>query len=165
MNAFAAKIFALVPILGLLIQPLVARPHPAVEDEKVIRKVVAALEEAWNRHDMKAWAALFAQDSDFVNVAGAHWQGRAEIESKHEEAHRMMFRESTLTIEDAGIKFLRSDVALAHVTWGLVGDKDPDGTPRPSRRGIFTLVLAKQDGNWLMVAAQNTNIREPARPR
>jgi hypothetical protein len=49
-------------------------------DQAPIRQTVMRLQEAWNRHDMKAFANLFAEDADFVNVAGAWWKGRAEIE-------------------------------------------------------------------------------------
>jgi len=44
-----------------------------------------------------------------------------------------------------------------HVSWGLKGDKDPDGSPRQPREGIFTWVAVKERGNWLIRAAQNTN--------
>jgi len=39
-------------------------------DETEIRRVELGLQEAWNHHDMKAWADLFTEDADFVNVAG-----------------------------------------------------------------------------------------------
>ena len=48
-----------------------------------IANVVDGLTESWNRHDMEAYAAQFAEDADFVNVIGMHWRGRAEIEARH----------------------------------------------------------------------------------
>ena len=56
------------------------------------------------------------------------------------------------------IRFLAPDVALIHQTWSMAGDKNPDGTPRPPRDGIFTQVFVKRDGKWLITASQNTNI-------
>jgi hypothetical protein len=41
-------------------------------DERNIRELVARWQESWNTHDMKAMAALLAEDADFVNVAGLH---------------------------------------------------------------------------------------------
>ena len=52
------------------------------------------------------------------------------------------------------VRFLRKDVAVAHVTWELVGDSR---TPNP-RRGLFVFVLTQQNGGWLIADAQNTEI-------
>jgi uncharacterized protein (TIGR02246 family) len=45
------------------------------QDESEIRNVMMALDEAWNHHDMKAFANQFAEDADQVNVAGWWWKG------------------------------------------------------------------------------------------
>ena len=37
--------------------------------------VAEGLVQAWNAHDMKAFASFFADDADFVNVAGLRWKG------------------------------------------------------------------------------------------
>ena len=39
-------------------------------DEQAVRKVLASFDEAFNRHDADAASALFADDAEFVNVAG-----------------------------------------------------------------------------------------------
>jgi uncharacterized protein (TIGR02246 family) len=74
------------------------------QDETKIRKVMMALDEAWNRHDMKAFASQFAEDADQVNVAGWWWKGRPEIEKKLTAAHAFIFRESTHTDNEVYIK-------------------------------------------------------------
>jgi len=128
-------------------------------DEAAIRQTVMGLQEAWNRHDMKAFASLFSEDADFVNVAGSWWKGRAEIERKHSAAHATIFRESTLSIEEVHVRYLTPEVAVAHVLTSLVGQKMPDGTPASTRRALLTQVLQKQNGKWMIVASQNTDIR------
>jgi len=35
-----------------------------------VTEVVHAFAECWNRHDMNAFAALFAPDAEFVDVVG-----------------------------------------------------------------------------------------------
>jgi uncharacterized protein (TIGR02246 family) len=41
------------------------------QDEAEIRNLVQTRQqEAWNRHDAKAYAALFTEDGDLVNVVG-----------------------------------------------------------------------------------------------
>jgi uncharacterized protein (TIGR02246 family) len=128
-------------------------------DETEIRKVELGLQEAWNNHDMKAWANLFTEDADFVNVSGWWWKGRAEIEKKHAEIHAYIFRDSTLTIYEVDTRFLTPEIAIVHISWSLTGNRNPDGSDGQPRRGIFTQVLQKQNGKWLIAAGQNTDSR------
>src|SRR3954463_11791873 len=108
--------------------------------EQRIRTLAVNWELAWNRHDMRALAALFTEDADFVNVGAKHWKGRKEIEAQH-AARLSQFIESVWATEEVAVQFLRSDISLVHVSWGIKGDKDPDGTPRQPREGIFTWVV------------------------
>ena len=133
------------------------------EDEAAIRRVEAKWQEGWNAHDMKALTALLADDVDFVTVAGNWLIGKADFERHHAERHAMQFKESVWTTNDVKVAFLKPDIALAHVKWSLRGDKNPDGTPRPPRTGIFTQVIVKQDGRWLIRASQNVNVLTPAK--
>jgi uncharacterized protein (TIGR02246 family) len=137
------------------------------QDETEIRKVMMALDEAWNRHDMKAFASQFAEDADQVNVAGWWWKGRPEIEKKLTAAHAFIFRESTHTDNEVYIKFLTPQIAVVHVLWSIVGDLHRDGTPAGTpaqpRKGIQTQVLQKLSGKWMIVAFHNTN-RLPEEP-
>jgi len=66
--------------------------------------------------------------------------------------------ESTWTTKAVTVQFLKPDIALVHVDWGITGDKDPDGGPRKPREGVFTWVVIKQSGTWQIRAAQNTNV-------
>src|SRR4029453_3729816 len=60
--------------------PKAAFGGPHDQDEADIRNVETRQQEAWNRHDAKAYADLFTEDADLVNVGGWRWKGRAEIE-------------------------------------------------------------------------------------
>jgi uncharacterized protein (TIGR02246 family) len=134
------------------------------QDADAIRQVATRYEEAWNRHDMQALSRLFTEDADFVNVGGRHWKGRAEIERQHAERHLTHFKGSRYTTIAIGVRFLTPEIAVVHVHWGMSGDRDPNGTPRQSglggftRTGIFMWVIVKQEGAWLISAAQNTNV-------
>jgi len=126
-------------------------------DEAAIRDVAQTRQQqAWNQHDAKAYAALFAEDGDVVNVIGWWWKGRKEIESQLSDAFAFVFRESTLTITQVDIRFLRPKIAVAHTRWTMSGAKTPPTIPEP-REGIQTLVLQKVGGNWMIEAFQNTN--------
>jgi uncharacterized protein (TIGR02246 family) len=127
------------------------------QDEAEIRNLVQTRQqESWNRHDAKAYAALFTEDGDLVNVVGWWWKGRPEIEQRLTDAYVFVFRESTLTVNEVQVKFLTPEIAVAHVHWSMVGARTPQGLPEP-RQGIQTLTLRKQAGKWLIAAFQNTN--------
>jgi uncharacterized protein (TIGR02246 family) len=150
------KIALALTVLVLVVSPLSATQ---TDDEKAIRDLQARWDDAWNRHDVKALSALVAEDVRFVNVAGAVLTGRAEFEALQSRTHAMQFKESARSVAGTDIKFLTPDIAVAHVRWGMRGDKDPDGTPRQPRHGVMMQVLMKRDGKWAVVAAQNTNVR------
>ncbi|WP_343712673.1 SgcJ/EcaC family oxidoreductase [Inquilinus sp.] len=120
--------------------------------------VPAAFILAWNRHDMAALAALFAEDADFVNVVGAWWRSRAEIGAAHVATHATIFKESRLEGEVAEITRLGPGVAALHVAWTLDGLRGPDGTPAEPRQGILLLVLTEATDGWRIRIAQNTDI-------
>jgi uncharacterized protein (TIGR02246 family) len=136
--------------------PRLARCESSDAQTTAIRELQQQQQEAWNRHDATAYASLFSDDGDCVNVVGWWWKGRAEIEKKLTAAYAFVFRESVLTITDVDVKFPVPEIAVAHVRWTMVGARTPDALPKP-QQGIQTQVLQKQNGKWLIVAFQNTN--------
>src|SRR6266496_2493924 len=155
MKELASRIVPVAILIIVFVSTMVAADPQA--DEAAIRDVVQARQQqAWNQHDAKAYAALFAEDGDVVNVVGWWWRGRKEIESQLSDAFAFIFRESTLTITHVDIRFLRPKIAVAHTRWTMSGAKTPPTIPEP-REGIQTLVLQKVGGNWMIEAFQNTN--------
>ena len=144
---------ALVSCLVLLTVPVFAADQSA--DETAIRALEARQPEAWNSHDAKAYASLFTENGDCVNIVGWWWKGRPEIEKKLTDAYVYVFKESILTVTNVDIRFLNADTAVAHVAWKLAGAKTPAGLPVP-QQGLQTHVLQKQNGQWLIAAFQNT---------
>jgi uncharacterized protein (TIGR02246 family) len=147
--------FALVALGGS------ASAAPA-DDESSIRQVQISQADAWNRHDAAAYAALFTEDGDCVNVVGWWWKGRVQIENKLNAAFAFVFHESQLTITDTSVRFLSPTIAVAHVSWTMTGAKVPPGMPEP-KQGIEIQVLQKKSGHWLIESFQNTNAI-PERP-
>jgi uncharacterized protein (TIGR02246 family) len=80
-------------------------------DEAAVRQVEAQQAEAWNQHDAHAYASLFTEDGDIVNVVGWWWKGRSEIERKLTEAFAAMFRDSRLSVTDVQVRFLTPGIA------------------------------------------------------
>lgn len=142
-----------------------ARAQDDAKDMSAIKLVESRWQRAWNNHDMKSLASLVAEDVDFVTVAGTWLKGRRAFEEHHAARHAMQFKGSVWETTDVRVQFLKPDVALVHVSWGISGDKDPDGTPRRPRRGIFTRVVIKEGGEWLIKASHNTNIGGAPAPK
>lgn len=125
-------------------------------DESAIRQLEMQQQEAWNRHDAKAYASLFTEDGDCVNVVGWWWKGRAEIEKKLTEAYAFVFAESALSVGEVTVRFLNPELAIAHVRWTMTGARTPQGLPTP-QQGIQTQVVQKHGGKWSIAVFQNTN--------
>lgn len=151
------KTFAVISVLAFTIGvPGIARSDSADTERAAVRELETRQQDAWNRHDAKAYAALFTEDGDCVNVVGWWWKGRAEIEKKLTAAYAFVFRDSVLTITDVEVRFPVAETAVAHVRWTMVGARTPDAIPKPEQ-GIQTQLLQKQNGKWMIVAFQNTN--------
>ena len=149
--------------LALAVLPAWAQAKENGDDRKAIESIAASFQDAWNRHDMDALASLMAEEVDFVTVLGVHgWEkGRKEFKDRHAEVHQTLFKESVLAVKETHVKFIRPDVAIAHVVWETRGDRIPDRKPGEPRDGIFTWVLEKRAGKWLIIASQNTESKQP----
>jgi hypothetical protein len=155
------------PILGIGVV------HAASSDEQAVTEVVNQLRDAWNRHDMNAFGALFAPDADFVNVTATHWHGRAAIQLNHAFLHGTIsldspgvalpkavygiFKTSVMSIKQIDVRFLRKDVAAVQVQTEMAGDARTQNL----RRSFLTIILTQEGGRWLIAVAQNTEINRP----
>jgi uncharacterized protein (TIGR02246 family) len=83
--------------------------------EQAVRRVVADSAGAINRGDTKAFAALFAEEADFVVITGQYLKGRDEIVTYHARLFTDAFQGSHLDVTSVAIRFLRTDVAVARV--------------------------------------------------
>jgi uncharacterized protein (TIGR02246 family) len=135
-------------------QGVATDPH----ERAAIEAVADAFTDSWNRHDMQAFAALYAEDADFVNVYGLWWKGRDEIRVAHEETHVSLFSRSHLAHDFHEVRMLTPDLAICRTTWRLTGVCDRSLRPMPDRRGRLMHVLQRRSGRWQIVATQNTDI-------
>lgn len=125
-----------------------------------VNLVVTAFAEAWNRHDMNAFAELFAEDAEFVNVVGIWWKGRPQIKGAHEFTHQTMFKNSRLSIQEIATRFPAPCIAISRCRWILEGHVSPEGQDLPPRTGILVNTLQKISGSWRIIDSQNTDVVE-----
>jgi uncharacterized protein (TIGR02246 family) len=133
-------------------------------DEAAVRLVPQAFAAAWAKHDGHQLAKVMAEDVDFVNVNAEWLHGRADFELIHSRLLSGRFKQSTLTPLEIKVRFLRPDMAVLHWNWKIVRDQNQDLTPRKPRFGLFTMIVEKRGGEWLVVVAQNTNWTAPPNP-
>jgi uncharacterized protein (TIGR02246 family) len=126
-------------------------------DDASIRQVQMRQAAAWNAHDATAYANLFSDDGDVVNVLGWWWRGKSQIQSKLADGFVWVFRDSKLVILDVQTRFIDPSTAIAHVRWTLDGAKVPPGALAPPREGIQLQLLRKVGEKWLITSFQNTN--------
>jgi len=127
-------------------------------DEQAVRRLPQAFSDAWAKHDGHELAKIMADDVDFVTVATTYLHGRADFENFHVRLLGGRFKESSLTLLETTVRFLRPDLAVAHWSWKIEADRNVDGTLRQQPRyGMMTMVAEKRNGTWLVVVAQNTN--------
>jgi uncharacterized protein (TIGR02246 family) len=147
-------------LIATVTMTMAADPPPPDRAAEVaaVKGVGAALVNDWNRHDMKDFGSLFADDAQFVNVIGLWWHSRAEIQKEHEALHATRMRTSHLVATDSAVHLLGPDAAVLLQRWQLTGDTGIDGVTLPMRRGVMTLVIVKEDSRWQIASAQNTDI-------
>jgi len=133
-------------------------------DEAAVQSVPQAFAAAWAKHDGHQLAKIMSDDVDFVNVAAEWLHGRGDFELFHTRLLSGRFKESTLTPLEIKVRFLRPDQAVLHWSWRIEGDQNQDLTSRKPRFGLFTMIVEKRDGVWLVAVAQNTNWTPPPNP-
>src|SRR5271169_7072497 len=81
-------------------------------EERALHGTVYQLEAAWNAADSASFAALLADDADFIHILGGYYTGRAAIEAGHRMIFGTIYKGSTVRYSVEKIRFLRPDVAI-----------------------------------------------------
>jgi uncharacterized protein (TIGR02246 family) len=128
------------------------------EDEESIKKVITEMTDGFNKHDARAATRMYMPDADFVSVRGESAKGD-EVEEKLRAILATRAKAATLKTLNVKIRFIRPDVALAHVTNELSGLITSSGLNLPPHEEISLRVFVKEkDGEWRIAAFQNTLI-------
>src|SRR5271166_321028 len=126
-------------------------------DERALHEMVYHLEAAWNAGDGKSFAEPFAEDADFIHILGGYYTGRAAIEAGHRMIFGTIYKGSTVRYSVEKIRFLRPDVAIVFLRQFL---QFREGGVASELEARPTIVAEKRDGDWQIVALQNTRITE-----
>ena len=132
-----------------------APPTAAVpSDDAEVVAITALLErqdEAWNRGDIDAFMNGYWRSPELRFASGGDvTRGWDETNARYHRVYATPDLMGRLVTSDYEIVLLSTDAAIAHGAWLLERVSD-----RPS--GLYTLVLRKIDGEWLIVSDTTTS--------
>jgi uncharacterized protein (TIGR02246 family) len=135
--------------------------------EDLIRSLLEAQIAAWNAGDAEGWCRDFTEDSEFVNIIGAHFESRGANLRRHTELFATIFKGSRLAICEMRIRMLGDFTATSDLVLDLTGfSKLPPGI-RPSigndvLRTRMHYVLVHDSARWWIVFSQNSAVMPPS---
>ena len=126
-------------------------------DREQIARILTRWEEAWNTHDMAAFARLFHEDGVWILFTGEVWTGRQAIEDGHAAVHRTVFRNSVQRERLEELTFVGPDAAVVRFFSTLTGHAT---TPDKLIRSRKILVVTRRNGEWKISWGQNTRLAD-----
>ena len=124
--------------------------RPADPEEQAIRDGAAAFAKAYNSHDAKAVAKLFALKAEFIDEDGKIIKGRDAIEKNYSEIFSAKPK-CRIEIHVASVRTLTSNIAVEEGT--------VRSTPAPDELAGTSSYLAvniKVDGKWVVASVKDT---------
>ena len=153
----------LIALAAVLLSAILASPGNtqrlgSSQDEDAIKAIIVEMIDGFNKHDAKAATRMYTPQADLVTARGDAFKGTVEFEKGLAAILTTRAKNATLKTLDMRIRFIRPDVALAHVTNELSGLVNTDGAPLPSQKEHSIRVFVKNDGVWSVEAFHNTMI-------
>jgi uncharacterized protein (TIGR02246 family) len=127
-------------LLSLLLAPLAARADPTADVKALVVRQVAA----WNRGDLEAFCAVYADDAIFLSPSGVT-RGRDAVLQRYRTRYPDAAARGTLTIEPLEVRTTAGGASLAG-RWTIARKGQPDAT------GLTLIVLhALPSGGFAIV--------------
>ncbi len=136
--------------------------------DTTLEQIIQGQETAWNAGDGLAWASVFTDDADYINVLGDVFQGRDEIARQHVFILGGPYKGSHLRITIRKITEPAPNIAVIETEYDLTRFNVLAPGIAPTSPGLLKsrmrYVALKQGDQWKFIAAQNTAI-QPTWPR
>jgi uncharacterized protein (TIGR02246 family) len=134
-------------------RPVVIPPDAPASDVEALAARVAELERSQRQEDCQGFLALFDPAATWVTGGGRRLIGREAISEFTRQVLPGAFVDGSVDYTVRVVSFISPHVALTGVDQQYVdGDNRPAGAGRPS------YVWRRVDGDWLIVAGQNTAV-------
>jgi uncharacterized protein (TIGR02246 family) len=126
------------------------RSSVSEQESEAIRAALAMQVAAWNRGDIQGFMAGYWRSPDLRMASGSTpVLGWAQALRRYRAIYPDRNDMGELTLSDLRIEVLSPDAATVYGRWRLAQVSE---TPT----GLFTLVMRKMDGRWLIVHDQTT---------
>src|SRR5262245_23277030 len=124
---------------ALLFGAAVSAPDPAHEAAAVLDAQIAA----WNRGDLEAFCALYADDAVFASPTGLN-RGRAAVLERYRKRYPDRTSMGTLAFEKQDVRATADAVSIV-ARWRL------SYRDRPEASGLTLVVLRRTPDGWRLV--------------
>ena len=120
-------------------------PQQPGDEEAQVRQVLAAQIDAWNRGDLVAFCAVYADDATFLSPSGVS-NGRDLVLERYQKHYPDKAAMGTLALEVLEVRIQPgASTASIAARWSLAY---PD---KPVASGLTLLVLHRKDATWQIV--------------
>lgn len=140
-------------VMAVIVVALPLRAEQAARgaEEAVIRDLYARYDAAWNKGDVKALVAAWADDADHVEPDGRVISGRAALEKDLATRFASDLRgtRSVQTVE--AVRLIKPDVAVVDAAYEVTGAQDAEGKPLPPLKGRYLDLWMKRGNTWQII--------------
>ncbi|HKB72477.1 MAG TPA: nuclear transport factor 2 family protein [Thermoanaerobaculia bacterium] len=133
----------------------------AAEPSEAIKELNQDFVTAWNAHDAKKLAAVWADDGTLINPFGVKCSNRAEVEKLFEQELSGMMKASTYKIDSFTLRKACDDVMVGDWDATITGVIDPSGNPAPPFPHHVTSVYQNRGGHWALADARAFHLLPP----
>jgi uncharacterized protein (TIGR02246 family) len=130
--------------------------HPARDSERapsasaaVLEELFAAHDQAWNRHDAQAMAALFSPDGTLVTPSGTRVEGHDALVSLFSQDGPTKSTSSVTRID--AVQWLSEDLVIVDATQHVSGPGTEDASGVDAQ---LVAVVRQVDDAWQIAAAR-----------
>jgi uncharacterized protein (TIGR02246 family) len=132
------------------------------KDDAAIKQIVADFSNGWNTHDAHSMCVSLAENLEWVNWRGEALGTREAVEKEHAELFADLYKNSHRTDEVKSIKYISPELAVVDDYWTMTGAKKRDGSDWPYRAGLYTFVMAKRNGRWIVIVSHAADFNAQA---
>lgn len=153
-------LFAIAISLTLHVESTASDAEAKAAAEATVRRFV----DSWNRADGAAYSENYWPDAELVSPVGKILDGRAAITQLHVDLWAGIFKGSRMAASVRRVRRLDPNHIIVDINTELSGAREfPPGSQNQRNNVIkahLKHILEKRNGEWKVLSAQNTYIRE-----
>ena len=126
---------------------------------KPFKAVLAQMQQSWNKSDAAAFAAVFGDQADFIDLMGGHSVGQQAITASHKALFAGVYKGSKVAYKIEKTKPLAPTVMVLFLRMQLTLQRDGKAVVMNARP---TLTMRKGQAGWRISVYQGTRVVEAA---